>query len=93
MEFVREWQGQFTDALGQARDSGELPRGADIDQLAFEVTAMLVRANFAWIMTGDPHVLNQARTGIKNALDRARGKSGRTTPSSGKRAARSGSRR
>src|SRR4051794_20092354 len=61
MEFVREWQGQFTDALRLARDTGELPRGADVDQLAFEVTAMLVRANFTWVVTGDPHVLDQAR--------------------------------
>ena len=74
MEFVREWQAQFTDALGQARDAGELPRDADIDQLAFEVTAMLVRANFTWVVTGAPHVLDQARTGIKNALERAGGK-------------------
>ncbi|HEY1377440.1 MAG TPA: TetR/AcrR family transcriptional regulator [Gemmataceae bacterium] len=92
MEFIREWQAQFTDALGQAHDSGELPRGADIDQLAFEVTAMLVRANFTWVVSGDPHVLDQARTGIKNTLGRAGGKSARTTRSSGKRAAPSGSR-
>src|SRR5262245_33805287 len=25
MEFMRDWQAQFTNALGQARDSGELP--------------------------------------------------------------------
>lgn len=90
LEFLREWQAQFTDALGQARDATELPRGADVDQLAFEVTAMLVRANFAWVVTGDPNVLNQARTGIKNALERAGGKSGRTTQSPGKRTARTG---
>src|SRR3954447_2801995 len=81
MEFVREWQGQFTDALGQARDTGELPRGADVDQVAFEVTAMLVRANFTWVVTGDPHVLGQARTGIQNALERAGAKSVRTPQS------------
>jgi AcrR family transcriptional regulator len=92
MEFIREWQAQFTDALGQARDSGELPRGVDIDQVAFEVTAMLVRANFTWVVTGDPHVLGQARTGIKNTLGRAGGKCGRSTQSSRKRTARSGSR-
>jgi hypothetical protein len=40
-------------------------RSADIDQLAFEVTAMLVRANFTWVVTGDLHVLDQARIGIK----------------------------
>jgi len=87
MEFMREWQAQFTEALGQARDLGELPRGVDIDQLAFEVTAMLLRANFTWTVTGDPHVLDQARTGIRNTLDRASGKSGTT-----KRTARAGSR-
>jgi len=92
MEFMREWQAQFTDALGQARDLRELPRGADIDQLAFEVTAMLLRANFTWAVTGDPHVLDQARTGIRNTVDRARGKSGKTPQPSGKRTARSDSR-
>src|SRR5205085_1406011 len=61
-------------------------------ETAAEVIAMLVRANFTWVVTGDPHVLDQARTGIQNALERSDGKSGRTTPSSGKRAARSGSR-
>lgn len=92
MEFIREWQAQFTEALDQARDSGELPRGADIDQLAFEVTAMLLRANFTWTVTGDPNVLDQARTGIKNTLDRASGKSQRMPQSSRKRTAHSGSR-
>jgi len=92
MQFIREWQAQFTDSLRQARDSGELPRSADIDQLAFEVTAMLVRANFTWVVTGDPHVLDQARTGITNTLERAGGKQRKTTQSSGKRTTRSGSR-
>jgi AcrR family transcriptional regulator len=92
MKFVREWQAQFTDTLGRARDSGELPRGADVDQLAFEVTAMLVRANFTWVVTGDQHVLDQARTGIKNTLERASEKSGRATQSSRNRTAGSGPR-
>jgi AcrR family transcriptional regulator len=92
MQFIREWQAQFTDALRQARDSGELPRGADIDQLAFEVTAMLVRANFTWVVSEEPHVLDQARIGIKNSLDRAGGKYKKTTHASEKRTRRSGSR-
>jgi hypothetical protein len=89
---MRAWHAQFSDALGQACEAGELPRGAAIDQLAFEVTAMLVRANFTWIVTGDPHTLDQARTGIKNTLERAGGKSGNTKQSPGKRTARSGPR-
>src|SRR6516162_3244331 len=73
MELQTQWLGQFVAALGQARDGGELPRDADIDQLAFEITAMLVRANFTWIVTGDTRVLEQARLGIQNVLERAVG--------------------
>lgn len=73
MELQAQWLGQFAAALGQAVDGGELPRATDIGQLVFEVTAMLVRANFAWVVTGDPQVLGQARTGIRHALERAGG--------------------
>jgi AcrR family transcriptional regulator len=79
MEVQRRWLLQFTEALGQARDSGELARATDIDQLVFEITAMMVRANFTWIVTGDTHVLDQARIGIRHVLERVvvspRGKS------------------
>jgi AcrR family transcriptional regulator len=73
MELQAQWLGQFAAALGQAVDTGELPRDADIDQLVFEITAMLVRANFTWIATGDTHVLDQARVGIRHVLERAAG--------------------
>jgi AcrR family transcriptional regulator len=81
MELQAQWLGQFAAALGQAVDAGELPRGADVGQLVFEVTAMLVRANFAWIVTGDPQVLEQARTGVRHALERAGGHTGRSSRS------------
>src|SRR5262245_10579788 len=89
MEAQAQWLGQFASALGQAVDGGELPRATDIGQLVFEITAMLVRANFAWIVTGDPQVLEQARTGIRHALERAGGH----TDSSGRSLARRESRR
>jgi hypothetical protein len=47
-----------------------LPRDTDIDQLVFEITAMLVRANFTWVVTGDARVLEQARIGIRHVLER-----------------------
>lgn len=92
MELQAYWLGQFAAALGQAVDAGELPRATDIGQLVFEITAMLVRANFAWIVTGDPHVLEQARTGIRHAIERAEGHTGRTgrSPSPGGSRTRSG---
>jgi AcrR family transcriptional regulator len=87
MEFMRDWLARFADALGEARTSGDLPRGTDIDQLVFEITAMLVRANFTWAVTGDPRVLAQARTGIRHTLERVVEKSGGKSQSSGRRGA------
>jgi AcrR family transcriptional regulator len=65
-----DWAGRITAALEQAVASGELPRSADLPQLVFEVTAMMFRANFAWIVTGDLHVLEQARVGVRHVLER-----------------------
>jgi AcrR family transcriptional regulator len=64
------WFGQFIAALRQACDDGEIRPDADLDQLAFEITAMLFRANFAWITTEDERVLNQARVGVRGVLSR-----------------------
>jgi AcrR family transcriptional regulator len=72
-ELLREWEGQFVEALGEAVRAGELPGGADVAQLAFEITAMLARANFAWVQTDDKHVLDQARIGIEHVLEHALG--------------------
>jgi AcrR family transcriptional regulator len=68
---MRLWEAQFVDALGEAVRADELPGGADVDQLVFEITAMLVRANFAWIQTGDAGVLGRARAGIRHVIERA----------------------
>jgi len=59
----------------QARDDGELRPDADLEQLVFDITAMMFRSNFAWIMTEDKRVLDLARVGIRNILDRAASKS------------------
>jgi AcrR family transcriptional regulator len=68
MQVQTEWVSQFTSALGQCRAAGEIPSDADVDQLAFEITAMMLRANFAWVLTEDKNVLDQARVGVKNVL-------------------------
>ena len=92
MELQVRWLEQFTEALGQAVAGGELPRDTDIDQLVFELTAMLVRANFAWIVTGETRVLEQARTGIRHVLERVWGDNGRESRPSERRARREPSR-
>lgn len=69
----QEWAAQFVAALREACDDGEIQAAADVEQLSFEVTAMLFRANFAWIVTGDKRVLDQARVGIRGVLSRVAG--------------------
>jgi hypothetical protein len=73
VDMLREWEGHFVDALGEAARTGELPSGTDVGQLVFEATAMLARANFAWVQAGDTRVLDQARVGIRHVLERAAG--------------------
>lgn len=70
-----EWVAKFVAALQQACDDGELPPDADLNQLVFEITAMMFQANFAWILTEDQRVLEQARKGIRSILTCAAGKS------------------
>ena len=70
LQLQARWTDQFVDALRQARDTGTLMADVDLDQLAFEITAMMFRANFAWIVTEDKRVLDRARVGIKHVLDR-----------------------
>jgi AcrR family transcriptional regulator len=68
MRMHGEWAAQFIAALCQACEDGELKPDADLDQLVFEITAMMFRANFAWIVAEDECVLNQARIGIRSVL-------------------------
>lgn len=84
-QLQQAWTAQFVAALRQARDEGEIQPDADLDQLAFEITAMMFRANFSWIMTEDERVLNQARVGIRSVLSRV----ARETPPSGRKQKRS----
>ena len=77
MQLQSAWVAQFLLALRQACVAGVLPRDADLNQLAFEITAMLFRANFAWIVTEDEGVLDQARLGVKHVLARAAQHTGR----------------
>jgi AcrR family transcriptional regulator len=79
-----EWVAQFIAALRQAQGDGELQPATDLNQLAFEITAMLFRANFAWIVTEDKRVLDQARVGIRGVLSHARRpRAGRPRPGAG----------
>ena len=65
---------------------------ADVDQLVFEITAMMVRANFSWVVTGETRVLGQARIGIRHVLEGVAGRTELESRSSGRRPTRQRSR-
>ena len=92
MAMQQRWLDQFAEALGQAVAGGELRRDTDVDQLVFEITAMMVRANFSWVVTGETRVLEQARIGIRHVLERVAGPTGCESRSSERRATRERSR-
>ena len=92
MKVQQRWLLQLTEALGRPRDSGEHSRETDIDQLVFEITSMMVRANFTWIVTGDTQVLDQARNDIRHVLERVVVLSGCKSQSSESQATRKRSR-
>lgn len=80
MKLHGEWAAMFVAALRQACEDGEIQTDADLNQLVFEITAMMFRANFAWIVTDDERVLDQARVGIRSILSRI----AKQTPPSGR---------
>ena len=88
----KSWLGKFAGALDEAVARGELPRDTDIDQMVFEITAMLVRANFTWVLTGETSVLERARLGIAHVLNSVKERTGREKRSSERRATRDRSR-
>lgn len=92
MEILARWIELFAHALGEAVVAGELPRDADLDQMAFELNAMLVRANFSWILTGEPGVLDQARMGIRHVIERFTERKGREPGKSERQPAHGGRR-
>jgi len=94
MAMHQQWQNLFIDALHQAIDEGTLPRNTYLEQTVFEITAMLLRANFTWIVTGDAGALDQARAGIRHVFERVGGSAkqkGRSAkPQKGSRSSRRG---
>jgi AcrR family transcriptional regulator len=68
----------LTDVVREARAMGEIAATEDVDQLTFELDALLLGANFAYVFFDDPAALDRARRGVRERLERAAGR--RVTP-------------
>jgi AcrR family transcriptional regulator len=65
--FMASWKTLIAGLIAEARDRGELDGDTDVEQLAFEIRAMLMAANFTYL-AGGADVLRLARTGIESRL-------------------------
>jgi AcrR family transcriptional regulator len=70
VEVQQKWLSLLRQCLLDAQAHGEIQHGADLPQAVFEIHAMLVAANFFYVMSNDPTRLTQARKGVDNVLAR-----------------------
>jgi AcrR family transcriptional regulator len=67
-EFVAGWLQAIEAAVRDAQSLGEIAPEVDPGQLAFETNALLVAANLAFPLFGDPRILERARVGVRERL-------------------------
>ncbi len=63
-----DWMRLLTDAADDAVARGELHRDVDVALLVFELNALVIAANSAFILHGDPTVIDRARTAVDRTL-------------------------
>jgi len=65
---MQDWRDSLARLVAEARESGELSRGADPEQLAFEFGALAIGANGAFQLHRDHRSFTMARRAIKERL-------------------------
>ena len=66
----QHWMDQLQQLIREAQKAGSLDATEDPAQLAFELEAYLLMGNSAFVLNNDPGALRQARTAIRNRLER-----------------------
>jgi AcrR family transcriptional regulator len=70
LEVLNSWVSSLRQCILDGQALGEVDPRAEVGQVVFEVQAMLLAANFLFVMTNDPIRLTQARKGVENVLAR-----------------------
>ena len=70
VEVLGKWLSLLKQCIIDAQELGEIDPKAEVDQAVFEIEAMLLAANFLFVMMNDPMYLVQARSGVENVLKR-----------------------
>ena len=69
--FQSNWSELVASGLLAAQGRGDLDPAAGIEQLTFEINAMLAHANTVFLLQGDRKVFDLARGAIRDRLERA----------------------
>jgi len=67
---MKEWLAILKRSINEAREAGQLNRDADPAQLAFELNALEMGANWAFQLYGDRQAFARARDAILERLGR-----------------------
>ena len=67
-EFDGRWRGRLERELAAAKAAGDLPADQDIDEVVFDVDALLYYAHGAFSFRDDPAVLDAARRAVRRRL-------------------------
>jgi len=70
VEVLNSWLSLLRQCILDAQGLGEIDPRAEVDQVVFEIQAMLLAANFLFVMTNDPLRLTQGRRGVEDVLAR-----------------------
>jgi AcrR family transcriptional regulator len=65
------WSELMSASLREAQRAGELAADASVEQLTFEINALLAQANTVFLLYGDRKAFAAARRGIRDRLGRA----------------------
>jgi AcrR family transcriptional regulator len=69
-QVIDGWLSLLRQCIIEAQEIGEIDSNADVDQAVFEIEAMLLAANFFFVMTNNLIHLSQAHKGMENVLAR-----------------------
>jgi AcrR family transcriptional regulator len=70
VEVLGNWLALLQQCILEAQELGEIDPNADVAQAVFEIEAMLLAANFLFVMMNDPIHLIQGHRGVENVLAR-----------------------
>jgi AcrR family transcriptional regulator len=69
VELMKKWLGNLEQAARDAQSAGEIRREVDVHQLAFEIQALAMGANWSSRLFRDPDAFRAAGTAIRQRID------------------------